>query len=53
MDYQEFIGAKKHLVLGFIVLDSVRPSDQTHLLLDNRYNGESDHQAMLMPCRQA
>jgi hypothetical protein len=30
----------------------VHPSDQTHLLLDNRYNGEIDYQAKVLLCRQ-
>jgi hypothetical protein len=30
----------------------VHPSDQTHLLLDNRYNGGIDYQAKVLLCRQ-
>jgi hypothetical protein len=48
---EEFIGAKKHLVLGVSpMLDN--PKDENHLLLDNRHNGGSDYQAMVLPCRR-
>jgi len=30
----------------------VHPSGQTHLLLDNRYNGGNDHLVMVSPCRR-
>jgi len=48
-DYEEFIGAKKHLVWCPIVDN---PRDQTQYTLDDRYNGGSDHQAMVLPCRR-
>ena len=50
-DYDEFIGAQKHLVLGSLSI-LVHPKEKTQLLLDNRYNGGSDHQVMVTPCRR-
>src|SRR5262249_25138687 len=51
--YEEFIGAKKHLVLGVVWCPIVdNPRDQTQYTLDDRYNDGNDHQAMVLLCRR-